>query len=131
VARGNAERHRLASRCTFVACDIAAGAQGPFDLIVSNPPYVAHGDIATLAPEVRDYDPAIALDGGNDGLDGYRAIAADARRLLAPRGRLIVELGAGQEHAVSALFTKSGLTVGKARNDLGGIARALSATIAP
>ena len=131
VARANAERHGLASRCTFVACDIAAGLQGPFDLIVSNPPYVAHGDIATLAPEVRDYDPAVALDGGSDGLDGYRAIAADAGRLLAPGGRLIVELGAGQEGAVRALFTKAGLTVGKARDDLSGIARALSVTIAP
>ena len=99
---------------------------GPFDLIVSNPPYVAHGDIATLAPEVRDYDPAVALDGGSDGLDGYRAIAGDARRLLAPGGRLIVELGAGQEGAVRALFTKAGLTVGKARDDLAGIPRALS-----
>jgi len=131
VARGNAERNGLAARCTFVACDIAAGLPGPFDLIVSNPPYVAHGDIATLAPEVRDYDPAVALDGGKDGLDGYRAIAADARRLLAPGGRLIVELGAGQEDAVRALFTKAGLTVGKARDDLGGIARALSVTISP
>ena len=131
VARGNAERNGLAARCTFVACDIAAALPGPFDLIVSNPPYVAHGDIATLAPEVRDYDPVVALDGGSDGLDGYRAIAADAGRLLAPGGRLIVELGAGQEGAVRALFTKAGLTVGKARDDLGGIARALSVTIAP
>ncbi|MBI2714397.1 MAG: peptide chain release factor N(5)-glutamine methyltransferase [Rhizobiales bacterium] len=131
VARGNAERHGLSSRCSFVACDIAAGLPGPFDLIVSNPPYVAHGDIATLAPEVRDYDPIIALDGGSDGLDGYRAIAADARRLLAPGGRLIVELGAGQEDAVRALLTKAGLTVDKARDDLGGIARALSVTVAP
>ena len=63
----------------FIACDIAAGVQGPFDLIVSNPPYVARGDIASLAPDVRDYDPALALDGGADGLDGYRAIAAQAR----------------------------------------------------
>lgn len=131
VARANADRHGLSSRCTFVACDIAAGVPGPFDLIVSNPPYVAYGDIATLAPEVRDYDPAVALDGGSDGLDGYRAIAADAGRLLAPGGRLIVELGAGQEGAVRALFTKAGLTVGKARDDLGGIARALCVTIAP
>ena len=99
--------------------------QGPFDLIVSNPPYVARGEIASLAPEVRDYDPALALDGGADGLDGYRAIAAEARRLLAPGGRLIVELGMGQEPAVRALFTKAGLTVGAARNDLAGIPRAL------
>jgi len=56
-ARANAERNQLSDRCAFVVCDIAAGVQGPFDLIVSNPPYVAHGDIASLAPEVRDYEP--------------------------------------------------------------------------
>jgi release factor glutamine methyltransferase len=131
VARANAERLRLGSRCSFVACDIAAALPGPFDLIVSNPPYVARGDIATLAPEVRVYDPAIALDGGSDGLDGYRAIAGEVCRLLAPDGRLIVELGAGQEGAVRALFTKAGLKVGAARNDLAGIARALEASNAP
>jgi len=130
VARANAERNDLAGRCTFVACDIAAGLAGLFNLIVSNPPYVVRGDIASLAPEVRDYDPALALDGGADGLDAYRAIAAQAHRLLAPGGRLIVELGAGQEAAVRALFTKAGLTVAAARDDLAGIPRALSATIA-
>lgn len=128
VARGNAERLGLASRCTFIECDIAAGVTGPFDLIVSNPPYIAHDDIATLEPEVRDYDPSLALDGGNDGLDAYRAIAHDARRLLASGGRLIVELGAGQESAVRALFDDIGMTVGRPRNDLAGIARALGAS---
>ena len=127
VARANAERHGLAPRCSFVACNMAAALPGPFDLIVSNPPYVARGDIATLAPEVREYDPTVALDGGSDGLDSYRAIADDARRLLAEGGRLIVEMGAGQEDAVRAVFTRSGLTVGKARKDLTGIARALGA----
>jgi release factor glutamine methyltransferase len=131
VARANAERHGLADRCTFVECDIAAGLQGPNDFIVSNPPYIASGDIASLPPEVHDYDPALALDGGVDGLDGYRAIAAEVRRLLAPGGRLIVELGAGQETAVRALFSKAGLAVGKARNDLAAIPRALGAAIAP
>jgi release factor glutamine methyltransferase len=131
VAQANAECNDLAARCAFVACDIAAGVQGPFDFIVANPPYVAHGDIASLAPEVRDYDPALALDGGSDGLDGYRAIAANADRLLAPGGRLIVELGIGQESAVRALFTNAGLTVAAARDDLAGIPRALSATVAP
>ena len=128
VARANAERLGLASRCHFACCDMAAGLNGPFDLIVSNPPYVARNDIAHLAPEVRDYDPTIALDGGNDGLDCYRLIAAEARRLLAPDGRLVVELGAGQEPAVRALFTKFGLTAGEAREDLAGIPRALGAT---
>jgi release factor glutamine methyltransferase len=126
VARVNAERHGLAARCTFVTCDIAAGLPGPFDVTVSNPPYIAHDDIAGLAPEVRDFDPALALDGGRDGLDGYRAIALDARRLLAPGSRLLLELGAGQEPAVRTLFTNAGLTVGAARNDLAGIPRALS-----
>ena len=125
VARANAERLGFVGRCSFVACDIAAAVSGPFDLVVSNPPYVARGDIAALAPEVSDYDPAVALDGGADGLDLYRIIAGEARRLLAPGGRLIVELGAGQEQPVRALFTKSGLPVHAVRNDLAGIARAL------
>ena len=116
---------------SFVNCDIAEGVSGPFDLIVCNPPYVAHGDIAALAPEVRDYDPAVALDGGADGLDGYRAVAAEARRLLAAGGRLIVELGAGQEPAVRALFTKAGLTSGAVRRDLAGIPRALDVKMTP
>jgi len=128
VARANAARLQLAARSTFVACDIAIGVAGPFDLILSNPPYIASGDIASLMPEVRDYDPMPALDGGSDGLDFYRAIAADALRLLAPGGRLIVELGAGQEAAVSALFTKAGLAVDQARKDLAGIPRSLGAT---
>ena len=128
VARGNAARHGLSTRCIFIICDGAGAASGPFDLIVSNPPYIATGEIASLAPEVRDFDPALALDGGKDGLGIYRSIAADARRLLAPGGRLIVELGVGQEPAVSALFAAAGLTVNGARKDLAGIARALSAT---
>lgn len=126
-ARANAERHNLAGRCSFVAGDMAAGLAGPFDLIVSNPPYVARGEIARLEPEVRDYDPKVALDGGEDGLDAYRAIAAAAPRLLAPDGRLIVELGAGQELSVRTLFTNTGLAIVTVRNDLSGIPRALVA----
>lgn len=131
VARGNAERNGLAARSSFVECNIGEGVQGLFDLIVSNPPYIPRGDIAALLPEVRDYDPVVALDGGADGLDAYRAIATEARRLLAPGGRLIVELGMGQEPAVRALFTKAGFSVGEARRDLAGIPRALGATVAP
>ncbi len=129
VARGNAERNGFIARCNFVACDIAKGVQGPFDLIVSNPPYIPRGEIDTLAPEVRDYDPRIALDGGADGLDAYRAIAGEAPRLLAPGGRLIVELGVGQEPAVTALFTNASLHVSGAHKDLAGIPRAFVATL--
>jgi release factor glutamine methyltransferase len=128
VARDNAARNGLAARCTFAACDIAAAVQGPFDLVVSNPPYVSRGDIATLAPEVRDYDPALALDGGRDGLDAYRALAAVTPGLLARGGMLIVELGAGQESAVRSLFTDASLRAGSARHDLAAIPRALVVT---
>jgi release factor glutamine methyltransferase len=131
VAHANAERNELKDRCTFMACDIAEGIRGEFDLVVSNPPYVARGDIASLQPEVRDYEPTVALDGGPDGLNAYHAIAAQAPPLLRPGGRLIVELGAGQEAAVAALFTKAGLRVRAARKDLAGIPRGLAATIGP
>jgi release factor glutamine methyltransferase len=129
IARENAERNRMTARCSFVTSNIAAGVQGKFDLVVSNPPYVVSSEIASLPPEVRDYDPAPALDGGHDGLDAYRAIAADVARLLAGGGRLIVELGAGQEHAVRTLFTNAGLSVGCVRQDLAGIPRAMTAVL--
>jgi len=129
VARANAARHELEARCTFIACDGAAAVDGAFDLVVSNPPYIASDEIASLPPEVREFDPRLALDGGKDGLDVYRAIAADAQRLLAPGGRLIVELGAGQEATVGALLTDAGLTVKAARKDLAGIPRALAARV--
>ncbi len=131
VARANATRCRLHARCNFVVCNIATGVEGPFDLIVSNPPYIAHDEIATLAPEVRDYDPQVALDGGEDGFDAYRSIATDAKRILAPGGRLFVELGLGQDKQVRALFTKAGLSPGIPRKDLAGITRVLGAGFAP
>jgi len=130
VARANAAHCGLESRCNFVACDIASGVQGSFDLIVSNPPYIVHDEIASLTPEVRDYDPLVALDGGDDGLVAYRAIAVQARHVLAPGGRLFVELGAGQEAAVRAVFINAGLTVGATRADLAGIPRVLGAGFA-
>jgi release factor glutamine methyltransferase len=131
AARINVTQFGFESRCSLIACDMAAGVQGQFDLVVSNPPYVARGDIRSLAPEVRDYDPIMALDGGDDGLAAYRSISADAKRLLAQGGRLFVELGAGQEPAVRKLFTNAGLAVGVARNDLAGTPRVLGAGFVP
>ena len=129
VARDNAGRLGL-SRAQFVACDMAAALGGPFDLIVSNPPYIASGAIAALAPEVRDFDPRPALDGGPDGLDFYRTIAASVPALLRPGGALVVELGAGQAEAVVALFSAVGLAPSPPRPDLGGVPRALLARTA-
>lgn len=129
IAHANASKLGFADRASFVACDIATDLPGPFELMVSNPPYIRSAEIEMLAPEVRDYDPRLALDGGADGLNAYRAIAADARRLLAQRGRLIVELGQGQAEAVQALFTQAGLTIEESpRRDLAGIRRALCAS---
>lgn len=129
VARANAARNGVAARCRFITCDMASEIVGSFDLIVSNPPYIKHGDISGLEPEVRDFDPIIALDGGPDGVDAYRAIGAQSVPLLAPGGRLIVEFGRGQEEAVRALFTKTGLKIGAVRVDLAGIPRALEASL--
>ena len=131
VARENAARCGVEGRCTFVVCDIASVVEGPFDLLVSNPPYIAHNEITSLAPEVKNYDPTVALDGGDDGLAAYRAIAADAKQLLAPGARMFVELGAGQEAAVRDLFTNVGLIAGIARTDLAGIPRVLGAGFVP
>jgi release factor glutamine methyltransferase len=126
IARDNA-RHLGLPRAAYVACDLAAALRGPFDLIVSNPPYVASADIAALPPEVRLFDPLRALDGGPDGLDFYRALGVAAPALLAADGALVVELGAGQAESVAALFAAAGLAPSAPRPDLSGVLRALVA----
>jgi release factor glutamine methyltransferase len=126
VARYNARR-LAQTRARFIACDMAAALRGPFDAIVSNPPYIPSGDIATLAPDVRDFDPHLALDGGADGFDFYRAIAAAAPALLAPGGVLVVELGIGQAEPAADLFAAVGLAPSPPHPDLNGTLRALVA----
>jgi release factor glutamine methyltransferase len=127
TAHGNTVALGLAGRTDFVACDYAAALSGPFDLIVSNPPYIRSADIAALAPEVRDHDPRAALDGGSDGLDAYRALIPQAAKLLAPGGALVVEVGRGQSDDVRGLMAASGLTAERpARTDLAGIRRAVA-----
>ncbi|MCI2398476.1 peptide chain release factor N(5)-glutamine methyltransferase [Aliiroseovarius subalbicans] len=93
---------------------------GPFDLIVSNPPYIAEGDMAGLAPEVRDWEPTMALTPGGDGLDAYRIISAGAQAHLVPGGRLMVEIGPDQGDAVAALFTAAGFENTRILPDLDG-----------
>jgi release factor glutamine methyltransferase len=123
----NAARVGLSGRAVFVACDYASGLIGPFDLIVSNPPYIRSRDIAGLSAEVRDHDPHAALDGGADGLDAYRALIAQAADLLAPGAALIVEAGAGQSSQIQALMRAAGLTIGTApKADLSGVPRAVA-----
>jgi len=130
-ARDNAAALGLSGRASFVACDYGRALRGPVDILVSNPPYVARADIAGLQAEVRDFDPRRALDGGPDGLDGYRAIASHAARLLAPDGILVLELGHGQLGPVTSIFTPAGLAPVAPRYDLAGIARALVMRVRP
>lgn len=129
TARVNAMELGLADRAYFVRCDYAAALRGPFDLVVSNPPYIGSADIARLPPEVRDFDPRGALDGGADGLRAYRALAGEASRLLRPGGRIIIEVGENQAGAVEAIFAAAGLLPNDApRRDLAGIDRVIIAT---
>lgn len=130
VARVNAERHGVAGRLDLVEADWGAGLVGPFDLVVSNPPYIAAEEMADLAPEVRCHEPWAALTDGADGLTAYRRIAAAAPALLAPGGRLIVEIGPGQAASVEELFAAAGLAVTGTRADMDGRERAVTASTA-
>ena len=127
TAETNAANAGLANRTTFIVCDYATGLSGPFDLIVSNPPYIRSADIAGLAAEVREFDPWAALDGGADGLDGYRALIPQAAGLLAPDAALIVEAGEGQIGQIEGIMTTAGLTPASVpKADLAGIQRAVA-----
>lgn len=130
VAAANASAHGLASRAVFIAADWLDAIAGKFDLILSNPPYLAASEIAGLAADVAAYDPRLALDGGPDGLDSYRRIAARAREVLAGDGRLVVEIGPAQAEAVGAIFAGAGLRpdeAGSPRLDLAGRSRVVVA----
>lgn len=119
VARHNAERNGVAGRIGFIQSDgfTALPAGSCFNLIISNPPYIPSAEIATLQPEVRDFDPLGALDGGVDGLDFYRRLAVEAPHWLAPSGRLMVEFGDGQSPALEKLFTEQKWIVEAVRTD--------------
>jgi release factor glutamine methyltransferase len=128
TARQNASDLGYEDRATLVHCHYAGGLSGPFDLIVSNPPYIPADDIANLAVEVRDHDPHLALDGGPDGLVAYREIVPRAHETLLPGGWLILEVGINQSDEVIKMMAESGLIpAGPARADLAGIPRVVAA----
>ena len=130
VARGNAELNGVAQRIRFVESDLlSAVCDERFDLIVSNPPYVPEVDRATLAVEVREHEPALALFAGEDGLAVYRRLVPAAARALGPGGRLILEIGYGQAESVRRLIVASGFSDPAFIPDLQGVPRVVLAKI--
>ena len=125
VARANAEVLGLRERAEFRLGNWTEGVAESFDLIVSNPPYITTGEMRQLAPEVVQHEPRLALHGGDDGLDCYRAIAAGLPGRLRPDGRVLLEIGANQGDSVSAVFAAAGLHCDARRSDLAGLPRCL------
>ena len=125
TASRNARENGLSGRFQAVHSDWFEKISGTFHVIVANPPYISSEELETLQSEVRDYDPARALDGGADGLDAYRTIAAQAKSYLEAAGRLAVEIGHTQRRDVTRLFEASGFHLVEAKKDFGGRDRVL------
>ncbi len=132
VARKNAERHNVTDRLRLEEFDILTGntelLQTPFDLVVSNPPYISANDFGDLQVEIREYEPKIATTDGDDGLTFFRAIAEHVKGLLSPDGAVIIEVGMGQADAVEDIFRAQGLRPFQRLYDLAGIDRVLGLT---
>lgn len=129
VARDNAANLGLADRTAFLRTGWADGlADASFDLVTSNPPYIRSEEIAGLDPEVREHDPRLALDGGPDGLDAYRALVPETLRVLKPLGVFVVETGWDQAEAVKALFAEAGFENLRIVQDLGARDRVVTGT---
>ena len=131
LAKENAAQNKVAERIEFLQGDgfVALKTDAQFDLIVSNPPYIASAEIATLDPEVRDFDPRSALDGGADGLDFSRRLAAEAKSFLKPAGKIMLEFGDGQADAIKSIFENEKWIVEAVRDDYSQRARILVARL--
>lgn len=127
VARRNAQALGVADRVTFLVGDLLAPTMGVFDVIVSNPPYVARRDAPGMMPDVRDHEPHVALFGGQDGMDIPRRLLAQAAQRLVPGGWIAMEFGYGMQEPVEAAARDAGLQVDEVLEDLQGIARTLVA----
>lgn len=126
IAMANAARLGLGERVSFIQSDWAERVNGLFDVVVSNPPYIASVELEKLAPEVARFEPRLALDGGDDGLDAYRAILPSLANVLRPGGAFALEIGMGQKEAVVAMAVAAGLADVAHRDDLAGVARVVS-----
>lgn len=129
VAHRNAFRLGLENRSAIIQGDWMSAIGGKFDLVLSNPPYIPTGDIETLEPEVRDYEPRLALSGGRDGIDCYKRILTSVGTVISPGGSLLLEVGSGQAQAVSAMARQNPLFRVKTAADLGKVDRCVLATV--
>jgi release factor glutamine methyltransferase len=132
LARANAQILGVGDRAAFLASDWLEAVEGSFDLVVANPPYLSAADMAALSPEVRDHDPAPALDGGPDGLSAYRRIVRGLRKALRPGGFALFEIGPDQARAVARLLADAGLDGGEPQHlwrDLAGRPRVVGARL--
>jgi len=129
IAHENAILNHVNARATFCQGNWGKGIQEKFDIIVSNPPYISLQDQYTLEKGVRDYDPPLALFGGEDGLDCYRILAHDTPLLLSSQGIAVLEIGIDQRRAVEALFHEKGFQTVFVMKDLAGIERAIGFTL--
>ena len=127
LARDNAEAHGVGERVRFVMGDLYPPEDEPFDLICSNPPYIPTGEILHLAPEVRDYEPLTALDGGEDGLSFFREIAQGAADFLVEGGWLLLEMGKGQDRQVAVILQDQGFSHIDLVPDFAGVKRVIKA----
>jgi len=131
TAAQNASRLGFGDRAHFLVGNWAAAVGGSFDVIVANPPYIATAELKRLPREVAFYDPPQALDGGEDGLEAYRAIAKEVPKLLAPDGIFVTEVGVGQADAVAGILQRNGLILCGIDRDLAGIPRCVIASSTP
>ena len=127
VAAANAVRLGFAQRASFKVGNWGDGLTGSFDLVMSNPPYITEQERTTLSAEVADYDPPLSLYGGDDGLVAYRALLPSARRVIAPRGHLVIEIGSRQTEAVEGLLAPAGFKFEAQKHDIAKIMRCLVA----
>lgn len=131
VSRENMENNGLSDRAAFRQgnwTDSLTESDGSFDLIVSNPPYIPEADIESLAPEVRNHDPILALVGGKDGLNPYKILIPEIKKFLAPRGRAFFEIGQNQDKDIARLVEDSGFVVRRIGADYAGILRVVEIT---
>lgn len=127
ICQKNVESHHLQNRLKLLKSDLFSilNSSEKFDLIISNPPYISSQEIETLEPEVRLFEPRGALDGGLDGLDFYRRIAAEAKNFLNQNGKIIIEIGFGQKEKIVEIFTKKEFVFIESKPDLSGTDRSL------